>query len=133
MTKIWKIIKYEYTRHVFQKRFLFSLLSLPIIVIAFVGLVFLIAFFSIDKTPVGFIDHSGILSNPVGNDQDGDIFNPVIEFIPYQDEDQAKADLNSDTIQAYYILPIGYPESLDVKLVFQEKPDSEIQNQFGTA
>jgi ABC-2 type transport system permease protein len=132
MTKIWHIIKYEYTRHVFQKRFLFSLLSLPALVIVMIGVVLLIAFFSIEKTPVGYIDLSGVLDDPVRETQESTIFNPVIEFLPYSSEQQAKADLEDGKIQAYYILPESYPNQLDVRLIYLEEPDSEIQGQFAS-
>jgi ABC-2 type transport system permease protein len=130
MAKIWHIIKYEYTRHVFQKRFLFSLLSLPALVIVMIGMVVLIAFFSIDKTPVGYLDLSGVLDDPVRETQESTIFNPIIEFLPYASEQQAKADLEDGKIQAYYILPESYPNQLDARLVYLEEPAAEIQGQF---
>jgi ABC-2 type transport system permease protein len=98
MTKIWQIIKYEYTRHVFRRRFLFSLLSLPFAVIAMVGVTLLIGGASTDTTPVGYIDFSGALANPIERTPSNAIFDPVYEFRPYQDRDQAQADLESGTI-----------------------------------
>jgi len=130
MTKIWKIIKYEYTKHVFQKRFLFSLLSLPLLVILMGGVALLIAFLTIDKSPVGYIDHSGTMKDPQPLERESTIFEPVIEFLPYQDEEQAQTDLNAENIQAYYILPEEYPQEFRVDLVFLEEPASEVQEQF---
>jgi len=130
MTKIWKIIKYEFTKHVFQKRFLFSLLSLPLLVILMVGISLLIAFLTIDKSPVGYIDHSGTMKDPQPLERESTIFEPVIEFLPYQDEEQAQTDLNAEAIQAYYILPEEYPQEFRVDLVFLEEPASEVQEQF---
>ena len=130
MAKIWHIIKYEYSRHVFQKRFLFSLLSLPMAVIAMVGVVLLMGVFSMDSTPVGYIDHSGILADPLRLETSGDIFDPLIEFRAYQDEDLARTDLEAGEIQAYYILPEDYVESLSVELFYLEEPGSGVQSQF---
>ena len=130
MAKIWHIIKYEYSRHVFQKRFLFSLLSLPMAVIAMVGVVLLMGVFSMDSTPVGYIDHSGILADPLRLETSGDIFDPMIEFRAYQDEDLARTDLEAGEIQAYYILPEDYVESLSVELFYLEEPGSGVQSQF---
>ncbi len=130
MTKIWKIIKYEYTRHVFQKRFLFSLLSLPVFVLVMVGVAFIAAFFSIDTSPVGYVDPAGMLENAVRKEMDDSIFDPQIEFLAYQDPAQAETDLQAGDIQAYYILPGSFEQALQVELVFYEEPAGEIQSQF---
>ena len=130
MNKVWEIIKYEYRRHVFRKRFLFSLLSLPLVVVIMVAVGLLIAFVSMDTTPVGYIDRAGFLENPIPIERKGSLFKPVMEFRAYADEDQAKADLDEGEIQAYYIIPATYPASPDVELVYFEMPDPAIQNQF---
>lgn len=130
MSKVWKIIKHEYIRHVFRKRFLVSLLSLPLVVIVMVGLILLITRIETNTTPVGYVDHSGILSDPLPIEDQGDIFDPAIEFRPYQDEAQAQSDLEAGVIQALYILPEGYSQALEVELIYLEEPGSSIQNQF---
>lgn len=130
MTKVWQIIKNEYIKHVFQKRFLLSLLSLPGLVVLMVGVGLLVALFSIDSSPVGYIDHSGVLSDPISLEDDGNIFDPTIEFIPYEDEQQARQALEQEEIQAYYTLPEDYPQTLDVTLVYLESPGAEVQEQF---
>lgn len=130
MNKIWQIIKYEYRRHVFNKRFLFSLLSLPILIIAMAIAAFMIALFTQDTSPIGYVDDAEVLQNPIPLDIKGDIFNPAINFIPYTDKSQAQQDLEAEQIQAYYVIPVGFPESRDVDLFFIEMPASDAQNQF---
>ena len=130
MSKIWQIIKYEYKRHVFRKRFLVSLLSLPAVVVTMVGVGLLVAFFSIDTAPVGYIDRSGVLENPQRPEMDAGFVEPEIEFIAYQDEEQAQQELVAGEIQGYYVIPKNYPESPEVELVFFEMPGSGVQSQF---
>lgn len=130
MSKIWQIIKYEYKRHVFQKRFLVSLLSLPAVVVVMVGVGLLVAFFSIDTAPVGYIDLSGVLENPQLPEMDAGFLEPEIEFVAYQDEEQAQQELEAGEIQGYYVIPETYPESLEVELVFYDMPGSGVQSQF---
>jgi ABC-2 type transport system permease protein len=130
MAKIWQIIKYEYTKNVFQKRFLFSLLSLPLVVVLMIGAALLISSFTIDSSPVGYIDHSGVLNDPKPLEMESSIFEPVIDFQPYQSEEQAQSDLNAGEIQAYYIIPENYPQEVDVDFVYHEEPASEVQAQF---
>jgi len=131
MNKIWRIIKYEYSRHVLKKRFLVSLLGVPAAVIAMMTIGILIALFSMDASPVGYVDHSDVLDNPLPIEDEGDLFNPVIDFIPFQSEAAAQADLEDGTIQAFFIIPQNYPDSLEVDLMFFDQPGEEIPYQFG--
>lgn len=130
MTKIWQVIKYEYTRHVFRKRFLVILLSLPMAVIALVLLSYMIASFAINTTPVGYIDPANVIDEALIVEEGGSVFDPVISFLPYSDEAQALEALESGVIQAFFILPEDYPESLDVQLTYLEEPDNTVQDQF---
>jgi ABC-2 type transport system permease protein len=70
------------------------------------------------------------MKDPQPLERESTIFEPVIEFLPYQDEEQAQTDLNAENIQAYYILPEEYPQEFRVDLVFLEEPASEVQEQF---
>ncbi len=130
MRKIWQIIKNEYHRHVFQKRFLFSLLSLPIAVVAMVAVALVVAAFSIDTSPVGYLDHSSVITNTNQSGEEESVFEPIIEFKAYATEDQARADLEDEEIQAYYIIPETYPQSPEIDLVYYDQPGSGPQRQF---
>lgn len=133
MTKIWKIIKYEYTWHVFQKRFIFSLLSLPVAIILLVGVALLIESLTVNNKPIGYVDHSGALDLQTREEQKGDLFNPIIEFLPYTNEEEAQRDMDLDLIQSYYIISEDFPSSTNVQLVCHEVPPWNIQNQFRRA
>ncbi|MBG0770406.1 MAG: ABC transporter permease, partial [Anaerolineaceae bacterium] len=130
MSKLWQIIRNEYIRHVFRKRFLFSLLSLPIAVLVMVGVALIIAGFETDTTPIGYVDPSGALANPIQMPESTDIFDPSIQFIAYPDTDQAQTDLDAGSIQAYYILPADYPQNNQVELIYHEEPSSAAMYQF---
>ena len=131
MSKIWQIIKYEYRRHVFQKKFIISLLSLPIAVVAMVLVALIIAYFATDSTPVGYVDRSGVVRAESVPQGEGSLFEPVIEFQAYQNTDQAQTALDAGEIQAYFLIPENYPgASLDIELFFFEEPGSGIREQF---
>jgi ABC-2 type transport system permease protein len=130
MSKLWLIIRNEYMRHVFHKRFLFSLLSLPAVVLVMVGVALLIAFFATDTTPIGYVDPSGVLANPISLSESSDIFDPTIQFIAIEDQDQAQADLEAGALQAYYVLPADYPQNNQVELFYLKEPDSNFTYQF---
>ena len=130
MSKLWQIIRYEYVRHVFRRRFLFSLLSLPIAVVVMVGIAVIVAQFATDTTPIGYVDHSGVLANPIQLPESTDIFSPTLQFIAFEDREQAQADLETDLIQAYYVLPADYPQNNQVELIYLDEPDSSATYQF---
>ena len=130
MTKVWKIIKYEYRRHVFRKRFLWSLLSLPLVVLLMVGTALMIAYFETDSTPAGYIDPSDFLKAPLTIENNGGIFDPTIKFLPYQALTEAQSDLEAGVIQAIFILPEDFPQSQDVELIYLEEPGSSVSDQF---
>lgn len=130
MNKLWQIIKHEYVRHVFRRRFLFSLLSLPAIVLVMVAVVFLIGLFTTNSAPLGYVDYSGILENPVREDRAGSLFNPVIAFEPYPQEQKAQAALDAGEIQGYFIIPADYPEQTEIALYYVDEPDGSAQAQF---
>ena len=129
MTKIWQIIKHEYLRHVLEKKFLISLLSLPIMVVVMFGVAIIVILFSIDDTPIGYIDQPGILTQAYEREQDS-FFNPKIDFLSYEDKAQAQTALESEEIQAYYIIPENYSSTLLVELYYLDEPDSDVQSQF---
>jgi len=64
MTIIWHVMSFEYVRHVFRKRFLFGLLSLPLFLGAMALVVLLLVRSEINLDPVGYVDESGLLTDP---------------------------------------------------------------------
>jgi ABC-2 type transport system permease protein len=130
MLKTWQVIKHEYTRHVFEKRFLFSLLSLPGLILAMALVFFIISLVMLDRTPIGFVDLAGVLVDPQPLEQEGTFFDPQIDFISFPGIEEAQTALDEGTIQAFYIIPETYPDSLNVELVFYEQPDPAYQSNF---
>ncbi len=130
MTKIWHVIQFEYKRHVFEKRFILSLLSLPVGIIAMVAVGLIVVVISIDTTPVGYIDHSGVLNDPLPRDISGTFVEPVIDFLPYQDEGKAQSDMEAERLQAYYVIPPTYPDSRQIQLIYLDEPGTGVQDQF---
>jgi ABC-2 type transport system permease protein len=129
MTKFWRVAWHEYTRHVFRKRFLFALLSMPLILAMMVVLVILVIWMDSNPTPIGYIDHSGLLANPIPQP-------PVkwpernVPMLAYTDEASAKTDLQSGKIQSYYLLPKDYLQTGQAELVYLKEPKGLTTQQF---
>ncbi len=77
MNKFWLVCRYEYLRHVRRKRFIFALLSMPAMILLMFGAGFLEVWAQYDKTPIGFVDPSGVLANPQPIPQQADELLPL--------------------------------------------------------
>ena len=130
MNKLLQVFKYEYTRHVLRKRFIFALLSIPVLIGVLMGISILAVVLSINTDPIGYIDHSGFLANPVQLAPTNDFLTPQVKIIPFSDEASAKTALQDGSIQAYYILDASYLQTSDARLVYLKEPDLSIQGQF---
>jgi len=131
MNKFWQVTWHEYSRHVLRKRFIFALLSVPFFIAITIGLVVLIIWMQSTPTPVGYIDQSGLLANPVPR--------PPVKFperlIPiqaYPDESKAMADLEAGKLQVYYVVPADFLQSGQVTQFYKNNPEELAVNQFNT-
>jgi len=108
MNKLWHVAWHEYRRHVFNRRFvLVSLLSVPLVMLMMVGLVYLIISLDINTTPLGYVDFSGLLADPVSAPAPEPPDRPV-PILPFETEADARSALEAGQIQAYYVLPADY-------------------------
>lgn len=130
MKKIWRVFLYEYLRHVLRKRFIFAVLSLPLIVVAMGIFGVIMVALQYDGRPVGYVDLANWLTNPVNSAPDpAELFRDV-EIVAYPDEGVAMQALEIGEIQGYYVFSKNYLESGEVKLVAKETPSQGAQTAF---
>ncbi len=130
MTKLWHVAWHEYRRHVFNRRFvLVGLLSVPLLVLVMVGLVFLIISLDINTTPLGYVDYSGLLADPVSAPAPEPPDRPV-PILPFETEAAARSALDAGQIQAYYILPADYLSTGRLSVVNMGALKSPARTQF---
>jgi ABC-2 type transport system permease protein len=126
MSKVWRIAAHEYVRHVFRRRFLLGLLSLP----AFVGVIALVVVLLVrserDTRPVGYVDHSGVLAGGSSADD----LEEEVEWVAFDSEDQAADALDREQIQAYFVLGSAYPEDIQVDLYSLKEPSETALDGF---
>jgi ABC-2 type transport system permease protein len=130
MNKFWRVAWHEYSRHVFRRRFLFALFSVPLLMVLMVGLILVVIMMNFSPTPIGYIDHSGLLKNPIPQ--------PAVKWpertvpmLAYTDETSAKADLHAGKIQAYFIIPADYLQTGQAEEYYLKEPKASIE-QFDT-
>jgi len=129
VNKFWKVVSYEYTRHVLRRRFLFGLLSVPFMIGLMIGIIYLLIITQTNNQPIGYVDLSGLLSNPQPPPELAS-FERKIKIEPFASEARARQALDNGQIQAYYVLDANYLQSGQARLIALEEPDSSVQNQF---
>jgi ABC-2 type transport system permease protein len=128
MNKLWLVAANEFRRNVFKKSFIFALLSVPLIMAGSVGLGFLMNALMTNKAPVGYVDHAGVLDGAVA--PPASRFQTPVSFIAFETEDEARAALEAEDVQAYYVLPPDYLSTSQVALFYLKEPGDNARSQF---
>jgi len=129
MKKFWLVAKYEYLRHVLRKRFIISILSMPIFMIFIIAMSFLSVLLQTNRTPIGYVDLSGVLANAV-QPPDAEKSIDYVKMVPFASEIEADAALQAKEIRAYYVLQPDFLASGKVNLVANDAKGTEGQSQF---
>jgi ABC-2 type transport system permease protein len=129
MTKFWLVSWHEYSRHVFRKRFLIVLFSVPLLLAFMIILIIGMIMMETSSKPVGYIDHSGLLADAVAQPR---VKWPeqYVQMVAYTNETAAKDDLQTKKIQAYYIVPQDYLQTGQVEVFYLDKLKGSDGEQF---
>jgi ABC-2 type transport system permease protein len=131
MNKVWLVIKYEYLKHVKKKRFILAILSLPLFILLMVGVGFLSVIVQFDNTPIGYIDNSNLLRNPIEYEFEAPLwFMKPMEVFAFDDLDLAIQELENKSVQAIYVLGNDFLETKTITVYANEIPDSGVNNDF---
>jgi len=129
MNKFWRVAIHEYRRHVLRRRFLFALLSVPGLILVMILVGFMIATANRSDLPVGYVDQSGLLANPLPPPEP-DPSNDPLALVAFQTQSEAEAALESKEIQAYYLLPPDYQRTGRAQLFYVIELSSDAEEQF---
>ena len=130
MRKLWLVAKHEYIKRVRKRSFLMVVLGIPLLMIGVSAVTVLVMMASADDRPVGYVDHTGFLDTAVVAELQADN-RRFVDIRAYPDEDVARAALEEERIQAYYVVPEDYRENPELTLMYwDEAPDDEIQEDF---
>lgn len=124
------IAKHEYLKIVKQKSFLVGTLWLPVMIIGVMVVAILASLGQRGELPLGYVDYTGLLDDTVTLPLDASDKAPVaIQAFP--DESAARAALEAEKIQAYYIIPADYMQSGSVQLFYlNQRPGEIAQDDF---
>jgi ABC-2 type transport system permease protein len=107
----------------------FGLLSVPLVILAMVGLIFLIFAMENNTTPIGYVDNSGLLADPVFAPPPEPPDRPV-PVIAFATETEARSALDAGKIQAYYVLPENYLTTGELRVVHVNEVKDPAARQF---
>ena len=129
MRNFWLIARHEYRRMVFRRAFILVTLAVPLGYAAIFALSIFVFSSSENRLPLGYVDQSGSLHASLLAALSED--NDRIEIRPFTAETTARTALAAGEIQAYYLLPPTYPDSMHTKLYYWEKPpENDVQRDF---
>ncbi len=121
MRKLMQVSWHEYWNLVGQRGFWLETLGLPVIMAVLgIAMILFAVFLTLNwSRPAGYVDHAGILNGAVADP------GTRWEIRPYPREDTARAALEKEEIQAYYVLPADYRQSRRVEVYVLDKPPSQ--------
>lgn len=129
MRNIWLVAKHEYRRVVARRGFLIATLAVPIGIAVLIGVTIFVVSMGENNSPIGYVDNAGFLSldrRATLPDQDW-----RLEIRAYENEETAMADLEAESIQAYFVFPADYPGNMVVDLYYlDEAPRNELWREF---
>jgi len=123
MRNLWMIAKHEYRHTVVRRGFVLITAAVPLGMIALIVMAILVESMGADDRPLGYVDHSGTgdaaltTSLPEGKDR--------IQILSFPDETAARAALESEQIQAFFVLPANYPQTRQSDLYYLEEPPND--------
>ncbi len=127
MDRIWRVARYEFLHHVMRKRFLWILISLPLMILAFGGVSALAAVVQFDRTPAGVVDLSGRL-DPTLTAGDGAFSIYEVPLQIFESEESARQALNAGELQAYFVIPQDYFETGGVRAVVERRLNDNVES-----
>lgn len=122
MRNFWLIAKHEYLNTVIRRRFIIITLAVPLGMAALIAFAILVESMGENNAPVGYVDHSGTLDAARhANLPDADKY---VQVRAFPDEQTAHAALERGEIQAFWVLPANYLQTLHTDLYYLESPPS---------
>ncbi|TAK13890.1 MAG: ABC transporter permease [Anaerolineae bacterium] len=128
MSRMWVVARHEFSRHVFRRRFLFALLSVPMMLVLMIGLIAMLVALDTNRDPLGVVDTSGQFNAEIALSADAE--EDRVELLFFTDEADAQAALEAGNIQAYYLLSEGWAEAGAARLVYFDEPGENATDYF---
>lgn len=129
MSKVWLIAQHQFRQETSKRSFLLVLFSLPLFLTLTIGLGYLTSRLEEEEsTALGYVDQAGLLVETLAEAEEYDV-----RLVPFEAPEAARAALEAEEIDAYYVLPADYAEAHQAELVYFEPPDRQARRYFRNA
>jgi ABC-type Na+ efflux pump permease subunit len=110
MKKVFLVARHHFSQEVSKRSFLIILFSMPLFLVVVIGLGYLAAQLEDDSVTLGYVDEAGFLNqlSPMDNGDE-------VTLISFDSRDEAVESLNSDQVDAVYILPAEFSATADAE------------------
>ncbi len=129
LRNFWLVAGFEYRHVVIRRGFLLVTLAVPLGLALLIGVMIVYVISKTNPLPVGYVDQAQFLD--VDKQQELPDPEDRVVVVAFPDEAQAMAALQRDEIQAFFVFPQNYAQTLQTDLFYLENPpDSEVWSQF---
>lgn len=118
MYKTFLVARHEYLKMVRRRSFLLATLGIPLLIVVVTAVAILVSVRGGSNAPLGYVDRAGIL-DPTVRLSEEDV---SIEIRAYPDDASARAALEAQEIQAYYVIPEDYLVTGEVAMYYWDDP-----------
>ncbi len=129
MRNFWLVAKHEYRRTVIRRGFVILTVAIPLGMAALIALAIVVNQSSQSSLPVGYVDQAGLLN--ASRQASLPNADKRVQIIAYPTQEAALAALNSKQIQAFFVLPADYPNTLQTDIYYLQKaPSNAVWQEF---
>lgn len=128
MRNFWLVAKHEYRRVVIRRGFVILTVAIPLGMAALIALAILVEISGESNLPVGYVDQTGLME--VNRQAALPDAQNRVEIRAYADQAEATAALERGEIQAFWILPPDFPQTLETELYYLEDPPGSAWGEF---
>ncbi len=129
MRNYWLVAKHEYRRMVFRRGFILATILIPVGMAVLILFAFLVETYNQDDSAIGYVDNPDLFDSsaqerlPDPEDR--------VTIVEFDDETSAMIALESGEVQAFFVFPTNYPESLRTDIHFiEDPPRNELWREF---
>jgi ABC-2 type transport system permease protein len=123
MRNFWLIARHEYRRTVVRRGFVILTAAIPLGLFLLAGMGYLVSTIGQSKLPMGYVDQAGFLDASRQDTLPGDA--KRIEILAFPDQETALAALEREEIQAFFVFPPSYQQTLRTDLYYLQKPPGQ--------
>lgn len=117
MRNVWNVLRYEFTRNIRRKGFLFTAFGIPLLAALLFGAIQVISQQETESSVERMIEEQQNSSNRLGYVDQSGLFPQAGLLQPFDSEDAAQAAMEAGEIEGYYLIAEDYVETGALLLV----------------